>query len=99
VEPGIRYEALYARPFPTRIETSKIQTQRQKDLATKAREAALLGLKHARRIEKARQHVPRGLYQQKQPPAILFNYTAGNAAMTLKDYAAGGSFFLRRCWP
>jgi len=63
LEPGIRYEALYARALSYAGLNVKDTDPAAKDLATKAREAALLGLKTLDELEKARQHVPRGLYQ------------------------------------
>src|SRR5438309_6938019 len=36
---------------------------------------------------------PEDFTKQKQPPAILLKYTAGKAAMTLKDYAAAAASF------
>src|SRR5260370_19649161 len=93
VEPGIRYEALYARALSYAGLNVKDTDPAAKDLATKAREAALLGLKTLDELKKPDNMSPEDFTKQKQPPAILFNYTAGNAAMTLKDYAAAVASF------
>ena len=87
-EPGIRYEALYARAlaYTTLNTTDPAQ-------ATKAREAALLGLKTLEEIKKPDNIAAEDWPKQLQQPKILFNYTAGNSSMILKDYpAAVGSF-------
>jgi hypothetical protein len=93
VEPGIRYEALYARALSYAGLNVKDTDPAAKDLATKAREAALLGLKTLDELKKPDNMSPEDFLKQKQPPAILFNYTAGNAAMTLKDNAAAVASF------
>jgi tetratricopeptide (TPR) repeat protein len=93
VEPGIRYEALYARALSYAGLNVKDTDPAAKDLATKAREAALLGLKTLDELKKPDNMSPEDFAKQKQPPAILFNYTAGNAAMTLKDYPAAVASF------
>jgi len=85
VEPGIRYQALYARALSCSSLNIKDTDPSAKDNATKCREAALLGLKTLDEIKKARHYFPpKTLRKQKQAPAILFHYTVGNASMTLK---------------
>ena len=87
-EPGIRYQALYARALSCASPNCQDPAA-----AAKAREAALLGLKTLDEIKKPDTTSAEEFAKQKLPAAILFNYTAGNAAMTLKDYAAAvGSF-------
>ena len=87
-EPGIRYQALYARALSCASPNCQDPAA-----AAKAREAALQGLKTLDEIKKPDTTSAEEFAKQKLPAAILFNYTAGNAAMTLKDYAAAvGSF-------
>jgi len=92
-EPGIRYEALYARALSHAALNIKDTDPAAKELATKAREAALLGLKTIDELKKPDNMSGEDFVKQKQQPAILFNYTAGSAAMTMKDYAAAVASF------
>jgi len=92
-EAGIRYEALYARALSYAGLNIKDTDPSAKDLATKAREAALLGLKTLDELKKPETMSAEDFTKQKQQPAILFNYTAGNAAMTMKDYPAAVASF------
>jgi len=92
-DPGIRYEALYARALAYASLNITDKDPAAKDLASKAREAALLGLKTLDELKKPDNMSAEDFAKQKQQPAILFNYTAGNAAMTLKDYAAAAASF------
>jgi hypothetical protein len=92
-EPGIRYEALYARALSYAGLNIKETDSAAKDLATKAREAALLGLKTLDELKKPDNMSAEDFAKQKQQPAILFNYTAGSAAMLIKDYAAAAASF------
>ncbi len=87
-EAGIRYQALYARALSYAGLNSTDPA-----LAGKAREAALLGLKTLDEIKKPDTTSAEDFAKQKQPAAILFNYTAGNAAMILKDYPAAAASF------
>ncbi len=87
-EPGIRYEALYARALSYVGPNSTDPA-----LAAKAREAALLGLKTLDELKKPDNMSAEDFAKQKQQPAILFNYTAGSAAMIMKDYAAAAGSF------
>jgi hypothetical protein len=64
-----------------------------KESATKCREAAQLGLKTLDEIKKPDATSAEDFAKQKQAPAILFNYTIGNASMTLKDYPAAVNAF------
>src|SRR5207245_2765657 len=82
------YEALYARALSYAGLNVTDTTPGAKDLATKARDAALLGLKTLDELKKPDNMSDEDFKKQKQQPAILFNYTAGNAAMTLKNYPA-----------
>lgn len=87
-EPGIRYEALYARALSYANLNLKDTDPTAKDQATKARDAALLGLKTLDLIKKPDNMSDADFDKQKQQPKILFNFTAGNASMVLKDYPA-----------
>src|SRR5712692_10618784 len=92
-EPGVRYQALYARALSYAGLNIKDTDPAAKDLATKGREAALLGLKTLDEIKKPDTTSAEDFKKQKLGPSILFNYTAGNAAMTLKDFAAAATSF------
>jgi TPR repeat len=92
-EPGIRYEALYARALSYAALNIKDTDPAAKDLAAKAREAALLGLKTLDELKKPDNISADDWPAKKRPATILFNYTAGNAAMTLKDYPAAVASF------
>ena len=92
-EPGIRYEALYARALSFANLNISEKDPTAKDQATKAREAALLGLKTLNELKKPDNMSEEDFTKQKQQPAILFNFTAGNAAMLMKDYAAAVESF------
>ena len=85
---GIRYEALYARAL-------SFAGLNPPDAAGsgKARDAALQGLKTLDELKKPDTMSAEDFAKQKQQPAILFNYTAGNAAMTMKDYASAVTSF------
>ena len=92
-EPGVRYQALYARALSYAALNIKDTDPAAKELATKGREAALLGLKTLDEIKKPDAVSAEDFAKQKLPAAILFNYTAGSAAMTMKDYAAAAASF------
>lgn len=92
-EAGIRYEALYARALAYATLNIKDTDPAAKELATKAREATLLGLKTLDELKKPDNMSAEDFTKQKLQPAILFNYTAGSTAMTMKDYAAAVASF------
>src|SRR6267142_1233131 len=92
-ESGIRYEALYARALSCASLNVKDTDPTAKDTATKCREGASLGLKTLDELKKPENMSAEDFAKQKQAPAILFNYTAGNGAMTLKDYAEAAASF------
>src|SRR6266850_1157189 len=92
-ESGIRYEALYARALSCASLNVKDTDPTAKDTATKCREGASLGLKTLDELKKPENMSAEDFAKQKQAPAILFNYTAGNGAMTLKDYAGAAASF------
>ena len=88
-EPGIRYEALYARA----LSFASLSAPEQAAGAAKAREQALLGLKTLDELKKPDNMSDEDFKKQKQQPAILFNYTAANAAIASKDFASGAASF------
>jgi len=90
---GTRYGALYARALAYASLGIKDTDPTAKDQATKAREAALLGLKTIGELKKPDNLTDEDFAKQKLQPSILFNYTAGNAAMTTKDYAGAVASF------
>ena len=92
-EAGIRYEALYARALAYASLNVKETDPAAKDLATKARDAAAVGLKTLDELKKPDAMSAEDFGKQKLQPAILFNYTAGNASMILKDYPAAVASF------
>ncbi len=92
-EPGIRYQALFARSMAFASLPLKDSDPGAKEIANKARQAALLGLKTLDELKKPDNVSDEDFKKQKQQPAILFNYTAGNAAMIAKDYAAAAQSF------
>jgi len=92
-EAGIRYEALYARALAYASLNIKETDPAAKDLATKARDAAQLGLKTLDELKKPDAMSAEDFAKQKLQPTILFNYTAGNASMMLKDYPGAVASF------
>ena len=89
-EAGIRYEALYARALAY---ASLPPKEQDAAAATKAKEAAGVGVKTLDELKKPDAMSAEDFAKQKLQPAILFNYTAGNASMTLKDYPAAVTAF------
>jgi len=89
-EAGIRYEALYARALAY---ASLPPKEQDAAAATKARDAAGVGVKTLDELKKPDNMSAEDFAKQKLQPGILFNYTAGNASMTLKDYPAAVASF------
>src|SRR6266480_5519795 len=89
VEPVVRYQVLYARALAYTSLTGPDQAAG----AAKARESALLGLKTLDEVKKPDNVSDEDFKKQKQQPMVLFNYTAANAAMLAKDYAAAVESF------
>lgn len=85
VEAPIRYQAYYARAFAY---SNLNPAPTDPDQAKKARQAALDGLKTLNDLKKPDNMSQDDFDKQKKQPAILFNYTAANAATALKDYPA-----------
>jgi len=88
-EAVVRYQMLYARALAYAGESQADQTAG----AVKARDAAQLGLKTLEEVKKPDNVSDEDFKKQKQQPTILFNYTAANAAMSAKDYAAAAQSF------
>lgn len=82
---GDRLQALYIRAVAFNQVFNEKDPNAQDEL-TKARQAALDGLKVLGELPKPANMTDDQFAQQKKPPEILFNYTAGSAAFQLKDY-------------
>ena len=82
---GDRLQALYIRAVAFNQVFNEKDPNAQDEL-TKARQAALDGLKVLGALPKPANMTDDQFAQQKKPPEILFNYTAGSAAFQLKDY-------------
>lgn len=88
-EAAVKYEALYARALAyTTLNNTKDQTQ-----ASKARDAAINGLKSIGDLKKPDGVSDDDFNKQKTQSTVLFNYVAANSSMTLKDYAAAIGYF------
>jgi len=85
VEAPIRYQAYFARAFAY---TNIAPPPTDPAQATKARQMALEGLKTLTDLKKPDNLSQADFDAQKKQPTILFNYTAANASMVLKDYPA-----------
>jgi tetratricopeptide (TPR) repeat protein len=85
IEPPVKYQAYYARAFAY---SNLNPAPTDPEAARKARQAALDGLKTLNELKKPDNMSQEDFEKQKKQPAILFNYTAANAAMALKDYQA-----------
>ena len=92
-ESGVRYQALYARALSCASLNIKETDPAAKDTATKCRDGAQLGLKTLDELKKPDNMSAEDFAKQKQAPAILFNYTAGNGSMTIKDYSGAVASF------
>ena len=79
-EPPVRFQAYFARAFAY----TNMNNQDQGE-ATKARDAALAGLKTLDELKKPDKMTQEEFGVQKKQPTILFHYTAANASMVLKD--------------
>src|SRR5215469_8551475 len=88
-EAVVRYQMLYARALAYATQSQADQTAG----AARARDAALLGLKTLEEVKKPDNVSEDEFKKQKQQPTILFYYTAANAAMNAKDYAAAVTSF------
>jgi tetratricopeptide (TPR) repeat protein len=86
VEPPVRYQACYARAFAYSALPPNDPTAKDPAQAQKARETAISCLKTLNELKKPDNMSQEDFDKQKQQPTILFNYTAGTAAMNMKDY-------------
>jgi tetratricopeptide (TPR) repeat protein len=90
IEPPVKYQAYYARAFAY---SNLNPPPTDPDMAKKARQAAIDGLATLNALKKPDNMSQEDFDKQKKAPAILFNYTAANASMTLKDYSAAIEFY------
>jgi tetratricopeptide (TPR) repeat protein len=90
IEPPVKYQAYYARAFAY---SNQNPAPTDPDTAKKARQAASDGLATLNALKKPDNMSQEDFDKQKKAPAILFNYTAANSSMTLKDYAAAIEFY------
>lgn len=81
VEAPVRYQAYYARAFAY----TNLNSQ-DKDQATKARDAALAGLKTLEALKKPDNMSEEDFNKQKVQPTTVFNYTIASCSMVQKDY-------------
>ncbi len=88
-EAVVRYQMLYARA----LAYASLNAAEQTAGAAKAREAAQLGLKTLDELKKPDNLSDDEFKKQKQQPTVLFNYTAGNAAVAAKDYPSAVQSF------
>ena len=86
VDLGTRLQALYIRSLASLNLNEKAPDAQ--DQLKKAREAALEGIKVLNALPKPQNMTDAQFADQKKVPAAVFNYTAGFAALGLKDYAA-----------
>ena len=86
VEPPVRYQACYARAFAYSALPPNDPLAKDPAQAQKARETAIGCLKTLNDLKKPDNMSQEDFDKQKQQPTILFNYTAGTAAMNMKDY-------------
>jgi tetratricopeptide (TPR) repeat protein len=93
VDAGTRLQALYARSLAFNYAFS--DKAPDPDQLNKARAAALEGLKLLNGITKPTNPpmTDDQFAEQKKVPTILFNYTAGSASYTLKDYPSAIQYF------
>ncbi len=89
---GTRLEALYIRALALHGSFNE-KAPDAKEQATKAREAALEGLKVLGQLTKPESVTQEQFDQNKKGPTALFNYTAGFASLQLKDYRAAVDSF------
>jgi len=92
-EAPIRYEALYFRSLAYTSAPPKDTDPDAKDRATKARDAAVAGLKALGDLKKPDGVSDDDFATQKKGPTILLNFTAGNTSMTVKDFPAAIGYF------
>ncbi len=92
IDAQIRVEALYIRALAFHASfNEKDPTAREQ--AVKARDAAIAGLKALEELKKPEGMTDDVWNQNKKAPKILFDYTAGFAALQAKDYANAVKYF------
>jgi tetratricopeptide (TPR) repeat protein len=85
-EAPVRYQACYARAFAYSALPPNDPLTKDTAQAQKARETATSCVKTLNDLKKPDNMSQEDFEKQKQQPTILFNYTAGTAAMNMKDY-------------
>jgi tetratricopeptide (TPR) repeat protein len=87
-----RFQALYLRTLAFNFSFND-KDPNAREQATKAREAALQGLKVLGELKKPEGVTDEQFAQNKKGPEALFNYTAGFASLNLKEYSAATDSF------
>lgn len=87
IDLGTRVQAAYIRSYNFH-QVFNAQAPDADEQARRAREAALLGVELIGKLPKPDNLTPEQFEQQKAPPLALFYYTAGFAALHLKQYVA-----------
>lgn len=87
LDAGTKLQALYIRTLAFNFAFNE-KDPNAKEQATRAREAALEGLKVLAELKKPENLTDAQFEQNKKGPQALFNYTAGFAALQLKDFKA-----------
>jgi tetratricopeptide (TPR) repeat protein len=91
VDAGTKLQALYTRSLAFNYAFS--EKAADPDQLNKARAAAVEGLKTLNSISKPANLTDDQFGEQKKGPTVMFNYTAGSASFTLKDYPAAIQYF------
>lgn len=89
---GTRIQAVYIRSYNFNLAFSE-KAGDAADQARRAREAALQGVDLIGKLPKPEQMSQEQFDQQKKTPLALFHYTAGFAALQVKDYKAAVASF------
>jgi tetratricopeptide (TPR) repeat protein len=92
VDAKTRFEALYLRTLAFNYWFTGTDPN-AKDEATQARDAAKMGIAVLAQIPKPVDQTPDAWAKSLQGPTALFNYTAGLASLTLKDFTGAVTFF------
>ena len=92
IDLATRLQALYTRALAFSLSFNE-KDPNAADQAKRAHDAALEGLKVLGQIPKPPSMTDEQFTEQKKTPAALFNYTAGFAALQLKDYKAAEDSF------
>jgi tetratricopeptide (TPR) repeat protein len=92
IDLATRLQALFTRAVAFSLSFNE-KDPNAADQARRSRDAALEGLKVLGQIPKPQNLTDEQFAEQKKAPAALFNYTAGFAALQLKDYKAAEDSF------